>query len=75
VVNQGVEWKAPFWKMNRSRKERARIVLQGKSRLIARDVVLKGNFDLIVEDGTEVELFMKDGEVKRVVKPTLLRRE
>lgn len=56
VVNKGVLWQPPFWKMAHQRKESVRIVLRGKSRFVARNVELKGNLEFIVEDGMELEL-------------------
>ncbi len=67
VVNQGVDWKAPFWKMGMKRKETAQVILRGKSRFIARNVTLLGNLQFVVEDGTELTLSQRNGKLERAV--------
>jgi hypothetical protein len=58
IENQGVDWgrSRPFWKMELDRRETIQIILKGQSRLIARDLCLKGGQTFIVEDGKEVHL-------------------
>jgi hypothetical protein len=53
VINQGIDWSgsAPFWKMDLKRVERVKIILKGTGTLIARNLELKGNQTIIVEDG------------------------
>lgn len=68
VANEGVDWKPPFWKMGMKRKESAQIILRGKSRFIARNVVLKGDVQFIIENGTELELSEQNGKLQRVVR-------
>lgn len=53
IINRGIDWtlSRPFWKMDLAREESAKIILKGKSHFAAKNIELKGNQILIVEDG------------------------
>ncbi len=56
IENKGVDWTSPFWKMDLKRPESVKILLQGESTFIARNVRLSGNHIFTVEDGQVMEI-------------------
>lgn len=65
IQNRGVNWSssAPFWKMNLARDETMRVILKGRSRFTARNVCFSGNLKFVVEEGMEMRVEEKEGQL------------
>lgn len=71
VKNRGVLWSQskPYWKGSFKREEECQIILKGRSKFIAKDVVLEGPFKLVIEDGMCMRVSMKNHKLQIDLEP------
>jgi len=66
VINEGIDWSANniFWKKEIFRKGCCRILIQGNGEFHAEDIILEGDYFVVVESGTRVIAYQEEGILK-----------